>query len=165
MRPIPKSKIVENQYTNGTGFGKNVLLRFPNTKKPYIGSYTVINGSKYYSGKEYIESSQLLEQYTLPINPSAVASAGSIPTLAAISAAGVILSGNKNSPSTASPVRYFYKDLTSSNNLIKEIDKKAYDQLAGKLSNNYQVISYNKNTQTLEEVNKQMPGLAAFLGT
>ena len=165
MRPIPKSRIQENQYTNGTGFGKNVLLRFPDTKKPYIGSYTVINGSKYYSGKEYVENSQLLEQYTIPINPSAVASAGSIPTLAAVSISGVILSGNESLPSSSSSIRYFYKDLTSSSNLIKQIDKKAYDQLSDKLSNTYQVISYNKNTQTLEEVNKQMPGLAAFLGT
>lgn len=165
MRPIPKNRIVENQYTNGTGFGKNILLRFPSTKKPYIGFYSVINGSKYYSGKEYIESSQLLERYTPPINPSAVASAGSIPTLAATAISGVVLSSNRNSSPTASPVRYFYKDLTSPNNLIKQIDKKAYDQLSGKLSNTYQVISYNSDTQTLEEVNKQMPGLAAFLGT
>ena len=165
MRPIPKSRIVENQYTNGTGIGNNITLRFPNTKKPYIGSYSVINGSKYYSGKEYIESSKLLEQYKLPINPSAIVSAGSIPTLAAVSISGAILSGNGNSPSSSSPIRYFYKDLTSSSNLIKQIDKKAYDQLSDKLSNTYQVISYNRDTQTLEEVNKQMPGLAAFLGT
>ena len=153
MRPIPKSRIVENQYTNGTGFGKNVLLRFPDTKKPYIGFYTVINGNKYYSGKEYIESSQLLEQYTLPINPSAVASAGSIPLNSLLSNA------NSGGP------RYFYKDLTSPDNSIKEIDKKAYDQLSGKLSNTYQVLPYNSNTQTLPEANQQMPGLAAFLGT
>jgi hypothetical protein len=153
MRPIPKSRIIENQYTNGTGFGKNVLLRFPNTKKPYIGFYTVINGAKYYSGKEYIESSQLLEQYTLPINPSAVASAGSIPLNAFSSN---VVSGGP---------RYFYKDLTSPDNPIKEIDKKAYDQLSDKLSNTYQVLPYNSNTQTLPEANQQMPGLAAFLGT
>jgi hypothetical protein len=165
MRPIPKSRIQENLYTNGTGFGKNILLRFPDTKKPYIGFYTVISGAKYYSGKEYVESSQLLEQYTIPINSSAVASAGSIPTLAAVSISGIILSGNENSSSSSSPIRYFYKDLTSPDNLIKQIDKKAYDQLSDKLSNTYQVISYNKNTQTLEEANKQMPGLAAFLGT
>jgi hypothetical protein len=152
MRPIPKSRIQENQYTNGTGFGKNVLLRFPDTKKPYIGFYTVINGNKYYSGKEYIESSQLLEQYTLPINPSAIASAGSIPLNS--------LTSNANSGGS----RYFYKDLTSPDNSIKEINKKAYDQLSGQLSNTYQVLPYNSNTQTLPEANKQMPGLAAFLG-
>ena len=165
MRPIPKNKIQENLYTNGTGIGNNILLRFPDTKKPYIGSYTVINGSKYYNSKTYDENSKLLERYTPPINANAVASAGSIPTLAAVSLSGNILSGNENSSLSSSSTRYFYKDLTSPNNLIKEIDKKAYDQLAGKLSNNYQVISYNKNTQTLEEVNKQMPGLASFLGT
>jgi hypothetical protein len=153
MRPIPKSRIQENQYTNGTSFGKNIMLRFPDTKKPYIGFYTVINGNKYYSGKTYDENSKLLEQYKLPINPSVIASAGSIPLNSLLS--------NVNSDKT----RYFYKDLTSPNNSIKEIDKKAYDQLSGKLSNTYQVLPYNSTLQNLPEANKEMPGLAAFLGT
>jgi hypothetical protein len=152
MRPIPKSRILENQYTNGTGLGKNVMLRFPDTKKPYIGFYVVINGNKYYGGKTYDENSKLLEQYTLPINPNAIASAGSIPLNA--------LTSNVSNGGT----RYFYKDLTSPSNSIKEIDKKAYDQLSDKTSNTYQVLSYNNTTQSLPEANKQMPGLAAFLG-
>jgi hypothetical protein len=153
MRPIPKSRIQENLYTNGTGIGNNLTLRLADNKTSYIGFYTVINGTKYYSGKTYTENSKLLEQYRIPINSSAIASAGSVPLnsfLSSVSSGGI---------------RYFYKDLTSSDNSIKEIDKKAYDQLSGKLSNTYQVIPYNSNTQTLEEVNKQMPGLAAFLGT
>jgi hypothetical protein len=133
--------------------------------KTYLKSDGYFSEGLGLAGKEYVENSQLLEQYTIPINPGAVASAGSIPTLAAVSISGAILSGNESLPSSSSPIRYFYKDLTSSSNLIKQIDKKAYDQLSDKLSNTYQVISYNKNTQTLEEVNKQMPGLAAFLGT
>jgi len=153
MRPIPKSRIVENQYTNGTNVGNNITLRFADTKKSYIGFYTIVNGNKYYSNKTYDENSKLLERYTAPINPIAIASAGSIPL-------NSLLSNTSNSGP-----RYFYKDLTSPSNLIKEIDKNAYNQLAGKLSNTYQVISYDSNTQTLEEVNKQMPGLAAFLGT
>ena len=153
MRPIPKSRIQENLYTNGTGLGNNIRLRFPDTKKPYIGFYVVINGNKYYGGKTYDENSKLLEQYTLPINPSAIASAGSIPLNS--------LTSNLNSGGS----RYFYKDLTSPDNSIKEIDKKAYDQLSGKLSNTYQVLPYNSNTQTLSDANKQMPGLTAFLGT
>jgi len=152
MRPIPKSRIQENLYTNGTGLGKNIRLRFPDTKKPYIGFYTVINGNKYYSGKMYDENSILLEQYRIPINPSTIASAGSIPLNS--------LTSNIRSGGT----RYFYKDLTSPDNSIKEIDKKAYDQLSGKISNSYQILSYNSTTQSLPEVNKQMPGLAAFLG-
>ena len=152
MRPIPKSRIQENLYTNGTGLGNNIMLRFPDTKKPYIGFYVVINGNKYYGGKTYNENSKLLEQYTLPIYPSAIASAGSIPLNS--------LTSNANSGGA----RYFYKDLTSPDNSIKEIDKKAYDQLSDKTSNTYQVLPYNSNTQTLSEVNQQMPGLAAFLG-
>ncbi len=37
MRPIPQNRIVENQYTNGTGIGKNLALRFARSKVPYIG--------------------------------------------------------------------------------------------------------------------------------
>lgn len=153
MRPIPKSRIVENQYTNGTGIGNNITLRFPNTKKPYIGFYTIVNGNKYYVGKTYDENSKLLERYTTPLNPNVIASVGSIPLNSSLS--------NSNSNEN----RYFYKDLGTSDILIKEIDKNAYNQLANQTSSNYQVISYDTTTQTLEEVNNQMPGLAAFLGT
>jgi hypothetical protein len=44
MIQIPKSRILENQYTNGTGIGKNLALRFVRSKIPYIGYYVVING-------------------------------------------------------------------------------------------------------------------------
>jgi hypothetical protein len=150
MRPIPKSRIIENQYTNGTGIGNNITLRFPTTKIPYVGFYTIINGVKYYSGKLYTENSKLLEQYAIPINPSTIVSNGSVPL---------------NIINQKEGIRYFYKDLTSSNILIKEIDRKAYNQLTNKFTNTYQVLSYNSNIQTLEDVNEQMPGLTTFLGT
>jgi hypothetical protein len=148
MRPIPKSRIIENQYTNGTGVGNNITLRLPNSKTPYIGFYTVVNGNKYYTGKIYNQDSKLLEQYSLNTNPNNIVSSGSVPL---------------NNVTQKGGIRYFYKDLTSSNILIKEIDRNAYNQLVNKFSNTYQVISYNDKTQTLEEVNKQMPGLAVFL--
>jgi hypothetical protein len=155
MRPIPKSRIQESLYTNGTGIGQNIALRYISDKKPYIGSYNIVNGSKYSTGKTFDDNSKPLEKYNL-LAPAAstIAAAGSIPTL-------------KNSPinsNNSSPTRYFYKDLGTSNISIKEIDKNAYNQLANQPSSNYQVISYNSTTQTLEETNKQMPGLAAFLG-
>ena len=150
MRPIPKSRIIENQYTDGTSVGNNITLRFPTTKIPYVGFYTIINGAKYYSGKSYTENSKLLEQYTTPINSSTIVSSGSVPL---------------NIINQKEGIRYFYKDLTSSSILIKEIDRNAYNQLTNKFTNTYQVILYNSNIQTLEDVNKQMPGLAAFLGT
>jgi hypothetical protein len=58
MRPIPKSKIVENQYTNGTGIGKNLTLRFVSSKTPYIGFYNIVNGNKYSTGKTFDENSK-----------------------------------------------------------------------------------------------------------
>lgn len=156
MRPIPKSRIVENQYTNGTGIGNNIALRYVDSKVPYVGFYNIINGSKYSTGKTFTDNSKSLEKYNILATAApTVAALGSVPTL-------------KNSminPTTSSPVRYFYKDLGTSNILIKEVDKNAYNQLANQTSSNYQVISYDTTTQTLEEVNNQMPGLAAFLGT
>jgi hypothetical protein len=153
MIQIPKSRILENQYTNGTGIGKNLALRFVRSKIPYIGYYVIINGNKYFTGRAYSDKSKPLEKYNiLAAAAFVVAAAGSIATKA-------------NSLSSKNVVRYFYKDLTVKDISIKEIDKAAYDKLAGTLSPNYQVISYNSATQSLEEVDKQMPGLRAFLVT
>jgi hypothetical protein len=153
MRPIPKSRIQENLYTNGTGIGVNIALRYVSDRKPYNGIYNIVNGTKYSTGKTFDSNSQPLETYNiLSQNTDSILSAGSVPTL------GNSLLGSKIT-------RYFYKDLSTSNIIIKEIDKSAYSQLADQSSSNYQVISYDSNTQTLEEVNNQMPGLIAFLGT
>ena len=153
MRPIPKSRIQENLYTNGTGVGVNIALRYVSDRKPYLGSYNIVNGTKYSTGKIFDDNSKSLEKYNpLSTSASSVATAGSIPTL-----------GNSLLDSTLT--RYFYKDLGTSTISIKEINKSAYNELANKSSSNYQVISYNSNTQTLEEVNSQMPGLVSFLGT
>lgn len=143
MRQIPKNRIIENQYSAG-------LLRFSISKVPYIGFYNIINGSKYFTGKTYTESSKSLEKYNiLKTAASAVAAAGSVAAFV----------GNSND------IRYFYKDTTSKDILIKEINKDAYSKLNGKDSMTYQVISYNPQNQTLEEVDVQMPGLKTFLVT
>lgn len=153
MIQIPKSRILENQYTNGTGIGKNLALRFVRSKIPYVGYYVIVNGNKYFTGKAYSDKSKPLEKYNiLAAAASLVAIAGSVATKA-------------NSLSSRDVVRYFYKDLTVKDISIKEIDKDAYNKLAGTLASNYQVISYNSATQSLDEVDKQMPGLRAFLVT
>ena len=157
MRPIPKSRILEDQYTNGTGIGNNISLRFISSKIPYIGFYNVVNGSKYSTGKTFTETSKLLEKYNLLATAfAAIATAGSIAT----TANSLFKTSNSSSGTT---LRYFYKDLGTSDILIKEIDQKAYNQLADQPSSNYQVISFDSNTQTIDEVNQQMPGLKAFL--
>jgi hypothetical protein len=155
MIQIPKNRILENQYTNGTGIGKNIALRFTKSKIPYIGFYNVINGTKYFTGKLYTETSKPLEKYNiLATAAKVVAAAGSVATQA-----------NSLLGPKASTVRYFYKDLTSKDVIIKEIDKDAYNKLQSSASLSYQVISFNPKTQTLDEVNKQMPGLREFLVT
>jgi hypothetical protein len=159
MRPIPKSRIQENLYTNGTGIGKNITLRFVSSKIPYIGFYNVVNGSKYSTGKTFTETSKLLEKYNLLATAFAVvATAGSIATTA-----NSLL--KKSTTTSGTNLRYFYKDLGTTDIKIKEIDQKAYNQLANQPSSNYQVISFDSTTQTIDEVNQQMPGLKAFLAS
>lgn len=152
---IPKSKITENQYTNGTGIGKNITLRFTISKIPYVGFYNIVNGTKYFTGRTYTDKSKSLERYNLIATASSlVASAGSVVKLA------------DNLSSSDNTIRYFYKDLTASPNiLIKEINRDTYAKLNGAPSMTYQVISYNPRTQTLDELDKQMPGLKIFVET
>jgi hypothetical protein len=152
MRQIPKSRILENQYTNGTGLGKNLALRFISSKIPYIGFYNIISGTKYFSGAEYTEESKPLEKYSILAEAASLAGVASI----AVKADSLY---DINNPK----IRYFYKDLTAFDILIKEIDKNAYNRFNGMSSMTYQVISYNSQTQTLDEVDQQMPGLRAFL--
>jgi hypothetical protein len=155
MIQIPKNRILESQYTNGTGIGKNIALRFTKSKIPYIGFYNVINGTKYFTGKLYTETSKPLEKYNILATAfKVIATAGSVATQA-----------NSLLGPKSSTVRYFYKDLTSKSILIKEIDKDAYNKLQSSTSLSYQVISFNPKTQTLEEINKQMSGLREFLVT
>jgi hypothetical protein len=152
MRQIPKSRILENQYTNGTGLGNNLALRFVSSKIPYIGFYSVISSTKYFSGATYTEQSAPLEKYDI------LAAAASL-----VGVVGIAVKANSLVDADNAGIRYFYKDLTASDILIKEISKDSYNKLNGISSMTYQVISYNPETQTLEEVNKQMPGLTAFL--
>lgn len=157
MIQVPKNKIVEDQYTNGTGIGKNISLRFVRSKLPYVGFYSIINGNKYFSGKTYTETSKPLEKYSIIQTAALAASAlaaGSLPTKS-----GSLLNLK------GSQVRYFYKDLNSPSILIKEINQKAYNELASRVTSTYQVIQYDPNVVTLDEANKQMPGLREFLVT
>jgi hypothetical protein len=56
---VPKSKIVENLYTNGTKF----LLSIGGRKIPYIGFYHQIN-NKFYTGATNTNDSKLLSPIT-----------------------------------------------------------------------------------------------------
>ena len=154
MIQIPKNRILENQYTNGTGIGKNLALRFVRSKIPYIGFYCIINGSKYFTGKTYDEkTSRPLEKYSIiQAASNALAGAGSV-----VTQANSLLSDKSNI------TRYFYKDLNVKDIKIKEIDQKTFNVLSQRNDPSFQVISFNSQTQTLEDVNKQMPGLREFL--
>jgi hypothetical protein len=155
MIQIPKNKIVENQYTNGTGIGKNLALRFVRSRIPYVGFYNIVNGSKYFTGKTYTEESRPLEKYNIiQAASNAIATAGSVATQV-----------NSLLGPKAESTRYFYKDLTVKDIKIKEIDQKTFNTLSQRNDSSFQVIPFNSKTQTLNDVNKQMPGLREFLVT
>jgi len=160
MRQIPRSRIKENQYTNGTGIGDNLTLRFVISRIPYVGFYNVVNGSKYFTGKTYSDKSKSLEKYNLlQVASSVIASRGSIPT----TINSLLPTLNNPEVSFNQPVRYFYKELNQNPINIKEINQPTYNQLATGDNINYQVISFNPLTQDINEVAKQMPGLREFL--
>lgn len=140
---IPKNKTIVNQYSNG----ENIFLRYPKSKIPYIGYYNIVNGVKYFTGKEYTSNSKSLEKYNLKELTSSVKS--------------LIVKKNNNT----NDIRYFYKDIYSSQIMIKEIDVKEYNKFKGNPSSSYQVVSYDPKVQTVEEVNKLMGGLKEFLET
>jgi len=135
---IPKNKQITNQYTDGT----NITLQYDVSRKLYKGYYNIINGKKYYSGKEYNKDSKLL----ILVESNNVSS--KLPV---------------NSNLNTEDVRYFQKNLHYSDIRIKEIDKKTYDFLSKSPNGDYQIISYNKNFDSLDVLDKKMKGLKSFL--
>lgn len=157
MRQIPKNKIKENQYTNGTGIGNNLSLRFSISKVPYIGFYNIVNGNKFFTGKMYNTESKSLEKYNIVQTAfSLIATAGSIATT---------INPLFTEQTTPVNTRYFYKELNTTLINIKEINQQAFNKLSTGANMNYQVVSYNPAKQTIEDVNKEMPGLLTFLAT
>lgn len=139
---IPKNKQKTEQYTDGSGIGDNIILQYEVSRKVYKGYYNIINGSKYYSGKEYNPDSKLL----ILVERNNVNS--KLPV---------------NSNLNTEDVRYFQKNLHYSDIRIKEIDKKTYDFLSKSPNGDYQIISYNKNFDSLDVLDKKMKGLKSFL--
>ena len=142
MSIIPRNLIVENQYTyGGELFDKN-------TGKSYKGYYCIVQENKYYTGKTYLSTSQEL-----------VKSPPSISTTTETKIASSF-------PNDRFGKRYFTKKVTTNPIIIKEINKDTYTQLV----NNpfYQTIAIDgtkifSGSKTLDEAEKKMPGIKAFL--
>lgn len=158
---IPKNIIQTSKYTSGKEFVYKL------TQTPYQGYYYVLN-NLFYVGKEYSQDAPELIKITqsnslLYNSKTAIFSAISgissqflkIPKVKSIQT-----SARDNSVET----RYFNQQINIQPILIKEISKETYESIQEvSLYKTTFVGNYNGTIQTLDQADKQMPGLKAFL--
>lgn len=156
---IPKNQILI-KYTSGNELVTKI------TNISYQGYYYEIN-NKIYAGKEFTynaeelipiaQSNQLLKNNTSVIKYSLLTGT----TSQQLSTPPIT---NLPSKTTTELARFFCKKLNNVPILIKEIDEQTYFSL--QKNNLYQTVytgTYNNKTQTLDQAEKQMPGIKAFL--
>jgi hypothetical protein len=154
---IPKNIIQTSKYTSGGEFYTK------ENQLPYKGYYYVLNNS-YYAGKEYSEKAPEIikteQANTMLFNPSlAIFSIISGITSQSLQSTK-ITSVQPNTESNSVPERYFSSQINIKPTIIKEISKDTYDLLQGKAL--YQT-TFIGPTQSIDQAEKQMPGLKAFL--
>ena len=164
---IPKNIIVESKYTIGNEY---ILL---SSYQRYQGYYYEMNG-KYFAGKEFDQNAPELQKIISPKSNSLlkIASGFLFGKLSGINInqkntpTSVIYQATQEDYNRGYSIRYFYKKINITPIIIKETNKENYDLLINDPL--YQVVSikwdgvrFNTN---LEEAEKQMPGLKAFLG-
>jgi hypothetical protein len=159
---VPNNIIIKNQYTIGDEFVD------PTTNKPYQGYYYELNGS-FFQGKEFNPSSPKLIKKT---NENTLLNNPKTSTFSKVSG---ITSQQLQPPSIISaPIRissnyesnFFVKQLNTDPPLIKRINEETYRSLRASSPPLYQVIfigTFENQTLTLEEANRQMPGLKDYL--
>jgi hypothetical protein len=137
---IPADKILENQYTSGNEY---FVI---STGKYYQGYYCIVLNTKFYTGKTYTNQSEELTN---------IVPAQQQPPLTSL-------------PPQGNSIRYFIKKINQFPIIIKEINEQTYNNY----KNNpfYQSIAvklpasdFKIDTKELDQANKQMPGLKAFL--
>jgi len=155
---IPANIIETGKYTSG---GEFVTQK---TQKPYQGYYYIIN-DRYFAGKEYKtdaeEIIQIKESNTLLYRLAT----------AAFSLASGITSQNLRKPQQVSSIqfnlrdnttltRYFSQQVNIKPSIIKEISKETYDSLQ---DNPFYKITFIGPEQSIDQADKQIPGLKTFL--
>ena len=161
---IPANTITENQYTIGSEF------MYLATNKEYQGYYYIFN-DRYFTGKTYNSNTNSLELISIKEKNTNL-----FLTQASTYIYGAILgkaSKNLSSPKFNSIIKsdldtdqegvetYYAKKLNTSPILIKQISKETFQSL--KSDPFYQVISINSDYSNLDEADKQMFGIKAFL--
>lgn len=154
---VPKNIIQTGQYTSGKEFV------YKKTQAPYKGYYYSLNDS-YYVGKEYKEKADELIKIA---QSNALLNNSSTALFSAISGITSQMLRPANTPAIQSniesnnvPVRYFMRQVNIQPVTIKEISKPVYDSLQGNPL--YQTTFVSKD-QNIDQADRQLPGLKAFL--
>lgn len=164
---IPKNKIVENKYTSG---GEYI---FADSYNNYQGYYYVTNG-KIYAGKEFnVNNKEIIkinkeQNNKLKSNPFTY-------IYGVISKTNIISNKIPSIPFNPTNkdyengfiMRYFVKKINSNPIEIKETDKNGFERIkSDPLYQNLEVkYKFNISDKELDELDKKMPGLKAFLST
>jgi hypothetical protein len=158
----PSNIIVRNQYTIGKEFV------YSDTYENYQGYYYEMN-SRYFVGKVFDPNArEILKLQSDKVDKLKLNNFTSIfGKLSKIKLPNNKLSFSpleENNP----PIRYFVKKLNNNPILIKEIDKNTFDSI--QTNPIYQTISiespagrYFEGQKSLDEAEKQMPGIKSFI--
>jgi hypothetical protein len=161
---VPSNIITTNKYTIGDEFV------YPNTNKSYTGYYYEINGS-FFQGKTFNANSPKIikkqDSNKLLDNPATKTYA----QLANITSQQLLTPEYIHLPFTKIPAtdfsdsditRYFIKQLNTSPILIRETDRISFQNLTN--NSLYQTLAVKEiDMYRLDELDKSMPGLKAFL--
>jgi hypothetical protein len=158
---IPKNIIQTNKYTSGKEFVYKL------TQTPYQGYYYILN-NLFYIGKEYNQDAPELIKITQSNTLLYNSKTAIFSVISGISSQFLkipkIKSIQSNIESNSIPVRYFSQQINIQPILIKEISKETYESIQEvSLYKTTFIGNYNGNIQTLDQADKQMPGLKSFL--
>ena len=156
------ANIIEAKYTAGNEFVFTLNYKY------YQGYYYELNG-KTFVGKEFnANSPELIRSNSSNVNTLLTNSKTYIYGFISGVKSSQLLSPKFNPiPKTNLDIdtegdeTYYSKKLNNNPILIKQINKKTFDEL--KQNPFYQVISLKPNRSDLDQVDKQMPGLKSFL--
>jgi hypothetical protein len=154
---IPKNIIKTGKYTAGEEF------YIKETQAPYKGYYYILNNS-YYAGKEYNEKApeiiKIQQANTMLFRGSTAIFSIISGITSQMLKAPKVTSVQPNTESNSVPERYFSSQVNIKPTIIKEISKDTYDSLQG---NPLYQITFIGPTQSIDQAEKQLPGIKAFL--
>ena len=154
---IPKNVIQTGKYTSGGEF------YFKITQAPYKGYYYILNDS-YYVGKEYSENASEIIKIQQTNNMLFRGSTAIFSVISGITSQMLkppkVTSVQSNIESNSISERYFSSQINVKPTLIKEINKDTYDSLQ---ENPLYQTTFIGPTQSIDQAEKQLPGLKSFL--